>query len=136
VPYKSWTMASPVALLYVENFLSRNAAFLLSSHLPVSSLTLCVCYCLQEYYTTAALCVVLIFLWPIGLPTAVFLSLHKYRKLILEKDPDTLHMFGNLIMDYKPQYYWWEVVEFVRKLILMVNAHAIIHPSVHRMQPI
>jgi hypothetical protein len=40
------------------------------------------------------------------------------RKELREEDDDATSMFSLLVADYKPQYWYWEPVELVRKLLL------------------
>lgn len=60
----------------------------------------------------------LIVIWPVGLPTLLFLWMHHSKSLILARDHDTLEKFDFVMADYRPEYWYWEVVELSRKLIL------------------
>jgi hypothetical protein len=55
---------------------------------------------------------------PIGVPVGAFLLMHKHKTAILAEDEDVLHQFDGLIGDFKPTYYYWEVIELLRKLLL------------------
>jgi len=60
----------------------------------------------------------LVLAWPIGVPAALLYQLNKHKHLIAEKDEDTMKEFDFIIGDYKPELFFWEVVELTRKLIL------------------
>eukprot|EP01046_Picozoa_sp_COSAG06_P051942 COSAG06_NODE_8599_length_2118_cov_45.241768_2_plen_262_part_00 len=60
----------------------------------------------------------LVLLWPIGVPTVLFCLMFRARTKIISKDEDATGMFNFLIGDFKPEYWFWEVVELFRKLLL------------------
>ena len=60
----------------------------------------------------------LVLLWPIGVPTVLFCLMFRVRTNILSGDEDATGMFNFLIGDFKPKYWFWEVVELFRKLLL------------------
>ena len=60
----------------------------------------------------------LVLLWPIGVPTVLFCLMFRVRTNILAGDEDATGMFNFLIGDFKPKYWFWEVVELFRKLLL------------------
>jgi Ca2+-binding EF-hand superfamily protein len=62
--------------------------------------------------------VLLVGIWPIGVPAALVISMLQYRKAIVAQDEAALHMFQFVIADYKPECWYWEVVELTRKLLL------------------
>ena len=53
---------------------------------------------------------VLVLLWPIGVPAMLFYQLYKHKQLIQAEDEDTLKEFSFIIDDYKPEFYYWEVI--------------------------
>ena len=60
----------------------------------------------------------LVLAWPIGLPALLFYLMFRARARIVAGDEDTVGMFNFLIADYKTDFWYWEVVELGRKLIL------------------
>lgn len=62
--------------------------------------------------------IVLLMLWPIGIPLGIFVAMFRSREAILAEDEGTLAYFAPMIGDYKIAYYYWEVVELGRKLLL------------------
>ena len=60
----------------------------------------------------------LVLLWPIGVPTVLFYLMFRVRANIIAGDEDATGMFNFLIGDFKPKYWFWEVVELFRKLLL------------------
>ena len=60
----------------------------------------------------------LILLWPIGLPTLLLYRMYRVKDKILAGDPATMQHYNFAIGDYKTEYWYWEVVELGRKLIL------------------
>jgi hypothetical protein len=60
----------------------------------------------------------LVLLWPIGVPAVLFSLMFRVRTNIVSGDEDVTSMFKFLVGDYKPKYWFWEVVELFRKLLL------------------
>ena len=60
----------------------------------------------------------LVLLWPIGVPAVLFSLMFRVRTKIISGDEDVTNMFNFLVGDYKPKYWFWEVVELFRKLLL------------------
>jgi hypothetical protein len=60
----------------------------------------------------------LVLLWPIAVPVGLFAMMFRVRKELLAGDEDVTSMFSFLIGDYKPEFWFWEVVELSRKLLL------------------
>jgi hypothetical protein len=60
----------------------------------------------------------LVLLWPIGLPTTLFVAMHRVREKILDDDEDTVKVYDFVLGDYNKEHWYWEVVELGRKLIL------------------
>ena len=76
------------------------------------------CYT-ASWYATASLCGVLGVLWPIGLPALLYFSMRKDLDLIKSGDEDTLKFWDFAIGDYGPDHWYWEVVELLRKMIMV-----------------
>jgi hypothetical protein len=76
--------------------------------------------CESDYYvwTLQPLGGALLVLWPIGLPALLLFMMWHVRDRIMDDDHDTLRQFEFVIGDYKKEYYYWEVVELSRKLML------------------
>ena len=70
------------------------------------------------YYLLYVSCLLLMLLWSFGWPVYLLTSMYKVRDKILEQDQDTLDKFGFIILDYKPEMWFWEIVELSRKLTL------------------
>lgn len=60
----------------------------------------------------------LVVLWPFGVPATLAYQLYKHKELIEAEDEDTMQEFDFIIGDYKPEFFFWEVVELSRKLVL------------------
>ena len=60
----------------------------------------------------------LMVLWPIGVPAVLFWQMRGSKDLILAEDPDALQKFDFVLGDYKITHWYWEVVELGRKLLL------------------
>ncbi len=75
--------------------------------------------CTSSYYTGLWwVASFLVLIWPVGVPAALAYQLFKNRELIQAKDEDTMMEFDFIIADYQPEYYYWEVIELMRKLAL------------------
>ncbi len=55
--------------------------------------------------------VVLIFLFPLGMPSMLFFLMNRVKDLILTEDRETMNEFGFVVQDYKLTHWYWEVVE-------------------------
>lgn len=55
---------------------------------------------------------------PFGIPALAFVLLFSARKKILKGDKSVHKQFDMLIEDYKPEAYYWEIVELSRKVLL------------------
>jgi len=60
----------------------------------------------------------LVLVWPIAVPAVLFGLMFRVRKELREEEEDVTSMFSFLVADYKPQHWYWEPVELVRKLLL------------------
>ena len=72
----------------------------------------------SEYTVVVMACSLLVLLWPIGLPTLLLYSLYNARTSIMEEDPDALRKFNFILGDYDKEHWYWEIIEFWRKLLL------------------
>jgi hypothetical protein len=60
----------------------------------------------------------LVILWPAAVPAGLFALMFRVRKELRAGDEAATGMFNFLIGDYKPEFWYWEVVELLRKLML------------------
>lgn len=60
----------------------------------------------------------MILVFAIGLPLVYQALLYPHRERLLKADYSGCRSLAFLTQDYKPQYYWWEGIEIVRKLLL------------------
>jgi hypothetical protein len=67
------------------------------------------------FQLAAFLCVAAI---PIGLPFGTLLILFRQRKEMLVNNSLSRQRFGFLVGDYKNEYYYWECLELIRKVLL------------------
>merc|ERR1711871_605450 len=65
-----------------------------------------------------AICVPLVLLWPIGVPAVLYYSMWSASDDIAAGDVPTLQKFDFVLGDFKREYWYWEVVELSRKLLL------------------
>ena len=62
--------------------------------------------CESDSYTMVSVCcVVLLLLWPIGIPTILFYALFSEKEHILAGDPDSLKKFSFAIGDYRTTHW-------------------------------
>jgi hypothetical protein len=74
-----------------------------------------------EHTTAEAVATTMIVLFAFGLPVLYLALLIPQRRQLVTSSPqgDSLHVnMGFFCKDYKPRFYWWEVVEVFRKLLL------------------
>ena len=75
--------------------------------------------CESTYYMLLRLfLIVLLLLWPIGVPAILYWQMSQEKEKILAEDPDTLQKFQFALGDYKTTHWYWEIVELSRKLML------------------
>ena len=61
-----------------------------------------------------------VFLWPLGVPLCYVYLLVRCRKSIVTKEPDKLSKaISFLYAEYCPEYFWWEVADLLRKIVLI-----------------
>ena len=56
-------------------------------------------------------------MYPIGIPTLTLLTLLKNGKDIRDAGA-AFERYGFLVADYKPQFYFWDTLEMLRKAII------------------
>ena len=61
----------------------------------------------------------LVLLVPIGVPAGTMYLLWRQREQLLELGSEERDTFSFLVADYKPQYYFYEVIEMSRKVTLV-----------------
>jgi Ca2+/Na+ antiporter len=71
-----------------------------------------------EYAALATVCLALVLIWPIGLPSGLLYYMWQEKDAIVKEDVDTLQKFSFVLGDYNTKYWYWEVIELSRKLIL------------------
>lgn len=71
----------------------------------------------RTYNKFAALAGLVIGLVPVGVPVALFIFLMRMKNTNLLNNMDSLSKFGHIYRDYKPELFWWECVELLRKLL-------------------
>eukprot|EP01046_Picozoa_sp_COSAG06_P030543 COSAG06_NODE_2908_length_6105_cov_9.949384_2_plen_1038_part_00 len=57
-------------------------------------------------------------MWAIGVPVMLLWLMSRVREQLRSNDEDAVNMFKFLVADYKAEFYYWEVVELGRKLML------------------
>jgi hypothetical protein len=73
----------------------------------------------SEYETLVNLAIVLLVIWPLGAPLLFTAVQHQNRAAITERVPTDLSRAAAFLWrDYKPEYWWWESAELLRKLTL------------------
>jgi hypothetical protein len=72
----------------------------------------------SDYTTLTVCCYLLVILWPFGVPFFLAFVMNRERQHILDDDEDTLQKYAFVLGDYKKEYWYWEVVELARKLVL------------------
>lgn len=55
----------------------------------------------DTYSTVFAAAILLLLLWPIGIPLGIFVAMYKSREAILAEDEQALAYFAPMIGDYK-----------------------------------
>ena len=61
--------------------------------------------------------------YPVGIPVLTLLALLRASKSILAEDEKTQDVYGFLIADYKPQFFFWDCLEMFRKVCITHNAN-------------
>ena len=59
-----------------------------------------------------------VFVYPVGIPVLTLLALLRVTKSILAEDAKTLEVYEFLIADYKPQFFYWDCFEMLRKVCI------------------
>jgi hypothetical protein len=69
--------------------------------------------------------------WVIGIPLYAFILLFKNRKVLDEFNMSSKYRM--LYQGFKPQFYYWEFINIIRKTILVsVNAFLALYPDIFR----
>ena len=76
----------------------------------------------SEWNAAAAVAAVCIIVYVIGIPAVTFVLLYRNRHIIMEGTPEEQDAFervyGSLYIQYEGRYYWWEVAEMIKKMLL------------------
>ena len=76
----------------------------------------------QDWWQYGAYCFCWVAVYTIGFPVGLVLFMKRNERKIRDNYDDLLHPLnkelGFLWNDYRQEYYWWEVVELIRKLVL------------------
>jgi hypothetical protein len=72
--------------------------------------------------STAAVAGLCIVVYVIGIPLGTFFILYKKKDIIRHGKPEEKdrleNVYGSLYVQYEPKYYWWEVFEMIKKMLL------------------
>lgn len=60
------------------------------------------------YVTMAVVCVVLVLIWPVGVPMGLYYMMWKEKAEILSEDEAVLGKFGFALGDYNTRHWYWE----------------------------
>eukprot|EP01051_Picozoa_sp_SAG22_P015768 SAG22_NODE_2114_length_2991_cov_1.459889_1_plen_219_part_10 len=71
-----------------------------------------------EYLYLFSFADLLVCAWPLGVPGLLFLFMWRVRAKIYAGDEDTLKLYDFVIGGYTDKFWYWELVELARKLIL------------------
>jgi hypothetical protein len=63
-----------------------------------------------------------VFFYVVGVPMSIFIILTYYRQHNTLNSPTSIERFGDLYTNYKPRYYFWEVVLLLRRFVLNIIA--------------
>ena len=73
-----------------------------------------------EHSELIGLAMLLVMIWPVGMPLAYFLLLFPSRKSILKKRTTHLTRATSFLhREYVPQFYWWELMALMLRLVLV-----------------
>ena len=88
----------------------------------------------DEHYRAKGLAWLGIVLYPGGTSLLYAVLLQRVRSAIVQKRPTTLSKaLGYLVRDYEPGYFWWELFEMWKKLVLVGFAVLILPGSVEQL---
>ena len=74
--------------------------------------------CLQGWYTVHFyICLLLVFLIPIGIPYSLYYILRSHAEAIRRHEGP--HEYEALYVDYKPDKYFWDMIQMVQKVTLI-----------------
>ena len=73
----------------------------------------------DEYFATRGTALIMLVIWPVGVPVLYALLLWAVRKSVVSHIPSPLSR-GTLFLvgDYDSSKFWWEPLEMIRKLVL------------------
>jgi hypothetical protein len=80
------------------------------------------CYT-ADWYSHLPVVVVFIFMYAVCIPLAVVFVLVRHFKK--EQHQESLRMFGSLVLPYKTQFFYWEVVCMLKKALFVVSTEFI-----------
>ena len=73
----------------------------------------------DEHGRFVALASVFIVIWPVGMPLLYAVLLHRCRRAVREHQPSGLSRATHFLWkEYHDAYFWWELVELAKKLVL------------------
>jgi hypothetical protein len=76
----------------------------------------------SNWNAAAAVAAICIIVYVIGIPAVTFFLLHRNKDTILDgtaEEQDALKkIYGSLYNQYEGRYYWWEVAEMIKKMLL------------------
>jgi hypothetical protein len=90
----------------------------------------------EAYYRARSYAVIMVFVYPIGVPLVYYLLLWSHKSLILrrkeielsEYEKKLILPFSSLYGAYEPQFYYWEVIETFRRIAL-TGALVLVNPG-------
>ena len=76
------------------------------------------CYHSLTYATLVRHAKILIFIWPVGVPLLFGFLLFICRNSIVQgkEDDELARAISFIYVEYKPEYYWWDLVELAKKV--------------------
>ena len=87
---------------------------------------------IDEYRSTSSTAIVLLLVWPVGVPLFYTVLLWKSRRALSSHIPTPLSRATAFLSgDYKSEIYWWEPLEMCRKLGLTVPPPGVESRSLH-----
>eukprot|EP00808_Paulinella_micropora_P017394 g3618.t1 len=78
----------------------------------------------KEWWHRIPISIFFILLYAFGIPIYVGYSLYKVRGVeLLSEDNRFIRRWGQLVLRFRPTYYWWSLVDFARKgsIVLLIN---------------
>lgn len=79
--------------------------------------------------------IVLLVIWPVGMPLVIILLMMRTRSALLAKRATFwTRALRFLVREYRPECYWWEAIEMVRRLLLSGFVFLIMPPEMEMMR--